>query len=385
MSYLFFNRSLQRPIVAILVGVLFLGLSSCKLNHIVEMPQREIHEYKRIKIGGMRQAVMVRGTDINNPVMVFLHGGPGFPLFPFAPMGETMRRLEEEYTMIYWEQRGTGRSFSRRIPPESMTVEQFVEDTRQIIEFALEYTGQDKAFVWGHSWGSGIGALFASRYPEMVHAYVSTGQSVHPFRNERLSYEFVLERATEENNRRALRQLGRIDTIPEQYTLSDALTIRRWVYHYGGIVVEGAEERPYVDLREIQATLTSPFYTLNDRLNMILFPYYSAEMLWEDLKTLNLKEKAPKIDVPVFFLVGRHDVIVSALLAEEYFEMLEAPAGKTLIWFENSAHRPHTEEREKFLNILKQRVITEAFPEEYWETTWLEQEQGAPVINEDSD
>jgi pimeloyl-ACP methyl ester carboxylesterase len=89
-----------------------------------------------------------------------------------------------------------------------------------------------------------------------------------------------------------------------------------------------------------------------ERINLILFPRYSAEKLWGEMKTLDLIQDAPRIDVPVYFLLGRHDVIVSSALAEEYFLELEAPRGKTLHWFEESAHRPQREEREKFLEIM---------------------------------
>lgn len=355
---LLFDLRIRFLLVLIIVSSTLL-LGSCKVYQATEDPNRGINKFLRVEIGGIKQAVMVRGRKVENPVMVYLHGGPGFPLFPFEPMDETMKRLEEDYTMIYWEQRGTGRSFSRRIAPGTMTLDQFVEDTRQVVEYARRITGQQKVFIYGHSWGSNIGAMFAAQYPEMVHAYISTGQSVNPFKNERLNYEFVMRKALESNNRRALRQMSRIDTISNSYTLRDALVVRKWVYHYGGVVKLSDDERPYLDLEEAQIILTSPFYSLGDRINMLMFPYFSANELWEDLKSINLEKDVPRIEVPVYFLIGRHDVIVSAELAESYFEMLDAPKGKTLVWFENSAHRPHSEEREKFLNVLKQKVVSE--------------------------
>lgn len=345
------NPHLFLPLTVLLAMLLFPG---CSAYYFSRPGYADIHEFRMVEIDGIRQAVLIRGSNVANPVLVYLHGGPGFPLFPFEPAGETMRRLEDDFTMVYWEQRGTGKSFSRNIPPESMSVDQFVEDARIVTEYALEVTGQKQAFIWGHSWGSGIGALLAARHPELVRAYVSTGQSVNPYLNERLGYEFVRERALEENNRRALRQLQWIDTIPANYTLEDALTIRRWVYRFGGVVRQSTHERPYVDLQEILNMLTAPEYSILERLNLILSPHYSAEKLWSEMKSLDLTEDAPRIEVPVYFLLGRYDVIVSSALAEEYFRELEAPRGKTLHWFEESAHRPQREEREKFLEIMDQ-------------------------------
>ncbi len=332
--------------------------SGCTTYRLRERPGKDIQQFEMVKIGGIRQAIKIRGDFSDNPVLVYLHGGPGFPLFPFEPQGESMLRLEKQFTMVYWEQRGTGKSFTRRIPRQSMNIEQFIEDTRQVVEYARQATGAEKVFLWGHSWGSNIGALFAARYPELLYAYISTGQSVSPFENERLAYEFVREKALEEGNSRALRQLARIDTTEAGYSLQNALTVRRWVYRYGGIVKDGSD-RPYVDLVEIEQILSAPEYSITDRINLILFPYFSAEELWADLKALDLKEKAPRIEVPVYFFVGRYDIIVSALLAKEYFEMLEAPAGKQLILFEHSAHRPFDEEREKFLEVMKKRIVRE--------------------------
>ena len=344
---------------------------SCSAYRVSVLEEDGIYFFDKVEIGGVSQSVMIRGTDKSNPVMVYLHGGPGYPLFPLdpsAPMGWDeadglpMQRLEESFTMVYWEQRGTGRSYSWRLPDDSMTVDRFVEDTRELTDFVTEKLGQEKVFLWGHSWGSNVGALFAARYPEALHAYVSTGQSVNPFENERLCYEFVLENALKENNRRALRQLERVDTVPENYGVRDALLVRRWVFHYGGIVLEGADERSYVDIGDIWRTLTSPQYSLIDKINLALRPYYSINQLWEPLKELDLTADAPRIEVPVFFLMGRHDVIVSAKLAEEYFHMLDAPSGKTLIWFEESAHRPYHEEPDKFLDVMTGKIRQLAEP-----------------------
>lgn len=351
--------------------IALLLMVSCSTYRANVIGEDGIYLYNKVKIGGVYQSVMIRGTDKNNPVMLYLHGGPGYPLFPLdpsAPLGwddqedRMMHHLEEKFTMVYWEQRGTGRSYSWRLPDDSMTVDRFVEDTRELVDYATRLLGHEKVFLWGHSWGSNVGALYASRYPESLYAYMSTGQSVEPYKNERLCYEFVLENALEENNRRALRQLERVDTMSGNYGVRDALLVRRWVYNYGGIVHEGGNERPYVDLPDVWRILTAPQYSLIDKINLVLKPYYSINQLWDPLKELDLTRDAPRIEVPVFFLVGRHDIIVSAKLAESYFHTLDAPAGKTLVWFEKSAHRPYHEEPDKFLDVIMEQVRQVAVP-----------------------
>ena len=90
---------------------------------------------------------------------------------------------------------------------------------------------------------------------------------------------------------------------------------------------------------------------------MIIRPVYSVEALWDDLMNLDLTREAPRIDVPVVFMVGKHDVIVSAELAIDYFQKLEAPKGKELVLFEESAHRPYNEQTEKFLDAIEKHIL----------------------------
>jgi len=345
----------QKLSTSISIIVFMLLMSSCATQHrFAEFRQRKVHHFDMVSIGGVKQAIMINSKSKDNPVLVYLHGGPGFPMLPFEPFESQMKDLEKHFTIVYWEQRGTGKSYSSSIDNASMNVEQFVSDTREVVEYARELLGVEKVFLWGHSWGSNLGAIYASRYPETLYAYISTGQSANPFLNERLAYEYVKENAIRDNNTRALRQLARIDTVPENYKVRDALTIRKWVYRYGGIVFDNSNERPYVDLTEIRTILSSPLYSWQAKYNLVMNPYFSIETLWDDLKDLDLFQEASHIDVPVYFLVGRHDIIVSHILAEKYFDHIKAPEGKQLIWFEKSAHRPHSEETEKFNAVMMQ-------------------------------
>ncbi len=352
-------RTLLIPGLSVLLIAL---LFSCRAYRSAYISERGVHYFQRINLGGVRQSVMIRGHDKDNPVMLFLHGGPGFPLFPVDQASGVMRELESHFTMVYWEQRGTGGSFNWRLPVKSLSVDDFVADTHELVEYVCALLDKEKLFIWGHSWGSNVGAKYAATHPDRLYAYVSTGQSVNPFLNERLCYEYVLREAAERDDRRALRQMERVDTLPRNYSLRDALLVRRWVYNYGGVVREVDPMDRYIDLAYVLRTLTAPEYGLPDKLNMVLMPYFSAEELWEDLKELNLEDSVPSIGVPVYFLLGRHDVVVSAELAAAYFEVLEAPAGKTLIWFEESAHRPHHEETDRFLRVMREQIRPHASP-----------------------
>jgi len=343
---------------SIVFALILLLLSSCAAHRFSEFKHKEVHIFKMLKIGGVKQAVLINGNKATNPVLVFLHGGPGFPMLPFDPFSEIMKKLEDKFTIVYWEQRGTGKSFDNSITPESMNMSQFLSDTKEVVDFTKKTLNVDKVFLWGHSWGSSIGAIYASKFPEDLHAYMSTGQSVNPLMNERLAYEFVLKKSIKDNNKRALNQINKIDTVAANYSLESAFILRKWVYRYGGIVYKNKNERPYVDIQEIRQILAFPSYSLKTRMNLILNPNFSAVKLWEEIKKINLFEQAPTIKVPVYFFVGRHDIIVSHVLAEEYFNKLDAPKGKTLFWFEESAHRPFEEEMEKFYSHMVKDVLS---------------------------
>ncbi len=322
-----------------------------------------IDDYSIEMIGGVKQAIMIRGENIFNPVMLRLHGGPGYPYFPYLPEDGMLKELEKHFTMVYWEQRGTGASYSRKIKKSSMTVDQFVEDTNEVFEYVRNKLHAEKVYIWGHSWGSNIGILFAEKYPEKVIAYIGTGQSVFPLENERACYQFALEKTDGEINHKGLKELRKIDTI--DYQLKDALTVRKWIYSNGGVVYSNGEERSYIDEKMIRRIWKTPQYRFRNKINIILHPYYSGRQLWEDMKEINLFEQAPVLTIPVYFLLGKHDHIVSSALAAKYFEELKDSVGKQLFWFDHSAHRPYLEEPDKFFGLLVEKILPETFKVQY--------------------
>ena len=153
-----------------------------------EIVPGSIAEIRYLHLGGLEQWVMIRGENTENPLLITLHGGPGFPetrLFRTfnAP-------LEKAFTVVYWEQRGTGKSFDPKIPKSSMTVEQFIADLDELVEVLRGRFGKDKVAIYGHSWGSALGVLYASRFPDKVAAYVGAGQVGDWPASEAICYEF---------------------------------------------------------------------------------------------------------------------------------------------------------------------------------------------------
>jgi pimeloyl-ACP methyl ester carboxylesterase len=177
-----------------------------------------VESLEKVALGGVGQWLLIRGVDRSNPVLLHLHGGPGSADISIARFFDA--GLIEHFTVVHWDQRGAGKSFDPDIPPESMRREQFVLDTRDLASMLRERFGVAKIYLVGHSWGSEIGALAASRYPELFHAYVGVGQVVEKVEQERISYRFALDKAREAGNPRAIRELEEIGPPPYEESRS---------------------------------------------------------------------------------------------------------------------------------------------------------------------
>jgi pimeloyl-ACP methyl ester carboxylesterase len=311
-----------------------------------------VDSLEEVSLGGLEQWLLIRGWDRSNPVLLHLHGGPGSADISIARFFDT--ELVKHFTVVHWDQRGAGKSFSPDIPPESMTREQFVADVRELSDMLRKRFGVPRIYLVGHSWGSEIGALAASRNPELFHAYVGVGQVVEDSEQERISYQFALDRARETGNQRAIRELREVGP-PPYGGVSQLLVQRKWLERFGGVSrSEGATMRAL-----IERALSSPDYSIADAARFFRGQSFSlAHMFEEGLKT-NLFQQAPRIEVPAYFLCGRHDYNTPCELAERYYRALEAPRGKHFIWFEDAAHMLPYEVPDQYADALIDRVLKE--------------------------
>lgn len=339
--------------VLILMGVVFVGLILLRLYAQNRTAARirissaaGVHTIERIRLGGVDQWIQIRGDDHTKPILLFLHSGPGFPEMPFSHVNAP---LEKEFVIVQWDQRGAGKSYSSSIPESSMTIEQFISDTHELAQLLLKRFGRSKLYLVAHSWGSMVGALTVAKYPELFDAYVGISQAVNAPESERIMYRFALETATRQRNEKATTELKRIG-LPPYKSFADYRTMKGWVHHF-----RDAGYSEISPCKFARLALASPAYSWGDLLRLVLGMRFSFSHLWrEAFYRTDLFKQAPKLDVPVYFLLGRHDrtVTASAALAQQYFDGLEAPKGKHLIWFENSGHWPQLEEPEKFRAVL---------------------------------
>jgi pimeloyl-ACP methyl ester carboxylesterase len=310
-----------------------------------ELLPGSIADVDYLRLGGVEQWVMIRGESVANPILVLLHGGPGFP--EMRLFRHFNASLEKSFIVVYWDQRGTNKSFDRNIPESSMTLDQFLADLDELVDAVRKRFGRDKVAIYGHSWGSALGVCYAARFPEKVAAYVGAGQIGSWPASERLSYAFVLAEATRRHHRKALKELRAIG--PPPYSAQAKMVQGKWLGRFLGIV-RGTSFSKF-----LRIVLGGPEASFLDIPNIVRGMQFSQRTMWADVSALDLTTAVPALQVPVFFFLGRHDHVIAAETSAAYFEMLEAPS-KTLTWFEESAHEPPFEEPEKFNRAMVESV-----------------------------
>ncbi|MDO8848465.1 MAG: alpha/beta hydrolase [Coriobacteriia bacterium] len=339
--------------VLVLVGVLLLlspGRPTPFLDDNGKPLPGSISEKTRVTINGVEQGMFIKAKDASKPVLLYLHGGmPDYFLTERYPTG-----LDEDFVVVWWEQRGSGLSYSPDMAPESLTAEQIVADTLAMTDYLRERFGQDKIYLMGHSGGTFIGIQAAARAPEKYRAYIGVAQMSYQLRSEQLAYDYMLERFKSNGNADMARKLEAApvgDSVPLSNEYS---SVRDVAMHELGIGT-------IHDMRSIVTGLLlesfrSPEYTLGEKVGMWRGKIFSGSRLWNTELATDLTKKVTRLEIPVYFLHGAYDYTVSYPLAKAYYEQLDAPL-KGFYTFEQSAHSPLFEEPTKTCEILRTDVL----------------------------
>ena len=312
-----------------------------------------IERLEKVRIGGIDQWVSIRGNDRRNPVLLMLHGGPGWVAMPTSWYFQ--RGWEEYFTVVQWDQRGAGKTYVANDPATvapTMTRARMIADSEEMVAWLRKEFGKDKIFVMGQSWGSYLGLELAQRRPEWLHAYVGIGQLTNAPESERRGWAWTLQQAREDGNAEAVAELEALAPYAEgnaPVPLESLFKQRRWLNHYGGMV----HNRRGGDA-EAAAIKLSPEYTDQDVAGIWKGNDFSMQHLLGEVLTLDMSE-VHELKVPLFLFEGRHDHNVSSEVAAQWFETVKAPS-KQLVWFEQSAHEVMIEEPGKTLLTLVQQV-----------------------------
>jgi proline-specific peptidase len=347
-------------IVIGLIFLLFIGLQGYKF-HLKNSTEIEtpngISSLEEITLGGLKQWIFIRGADQNNPVLIFLHGGPGAS----APGMPSSRNLDAElikhFTVVHWDQRGAGKSYDNDIPMSSMTMDRFVEDCSELIDYVRKRLDVKKVFLVAHSSGTVTGIKTAHRYPEKIYAYVGVGQIIHDHDQVRLAYDFIIDEAEKSGDvkiQNAIKAIG-----PPPYETPEKLfKMQNYVFRLGGVIHDNSVKQ----IGSLMLSfLTSPEYSISDGLNSIMMKglFFSVSAMWDEINNIDITKEIRTIKVPVYFFEGKYDMATPTVLVKEFYDGLEAVKGKKLIIFENSAHMPMIEEKDKYDDLLINLVLKE--------------------------
>ena len=313
-----------------------------------------VERNETVRIGGIDQYVSIRGEDRRNPVLLVVHGGPGFPTMPMAWFAT--HGLEEYFTVVHWDQRGAGKTYLINDPKAvapTMKPLRFVDDTEELVSWLRKEMGKEKVFVLGTSWGSYVGLEFARRRPEWLHAYIGMAQAANIPESERRGYAFALAAARKAGNKQAIAELESIAPYPppgKTIPLEHIRIERKWSDFFGGVMAYRTRQ---VD--SIVVNL-SPEYSDEEARRVYEGNGFSQDFLFSPVLSVDFSN-VTKLDCPLIVFAGRHDRSVNSYVAHEWFERVQAPA-KHFVWFEHSAHEVMTEEPGKLLVTL----VTHARP-----------------------
>ena len=310
----------------------------------------EIDRREPVQLGESAQWIRIRAANPRNPLLLLVQQGPGLPMINEAQRFERVLSLADDFsTVIYWDQRGCGRSLRSADATRELSIQTMVGDTERLLAMLCDRFDRP-AVVAGFSMGATLAALATARRPDLVATLVTVGMDIDGAAAGKSAYEFALATAQARKVRRAIRQLQAI-APPPHLEPKEFATLERWAANFGGV----RRGRTYNSMVRslLLSLLRSPDYSLADAVRTLRGITAAQAALLPELAALDLTHSLTRLDSPVVMVQGRHDQVAPASLAERYAELLEAPS-KQLVWFEHSAHMPHLEEPERFRRLLAQ-------------------------------
>lgn len=310
-----------------------------------------IDRKERVLLGGLSQAIHIWGTKPENPVVLFLHGGPGIP--NRHGMAKNHMDLIDDLTIVAWDQRGTGGSYFG-CDPESLTLDQLISDCAELIDYLCDTLNKKKIFLLGASWGTELGTFVCQKHPEKIAGYIGYGQVVNGIENENVSYSFALEEAKKAGNAEDIAELERIGPpVNGQYkpVFEGLMTQRKIMKKYGG---HSTKKGGYVSGTVIPI-LTSPELDLRSKIGTAKGYKVCLSQMWPTIVHYDFVKDCGPFEMPYYIFQGRLDKNTPSSLVQEFYDSIVAP-DKDLIWFEHSAHGPMGEEPEKFKRLMREKI-----------------------------
>lgn len=333
------------------------------MSYAVQDP-KGIEELTAVTIGGVDQWLHIRGRNRDNPVLLHLHGGPGAPMIGY--MDAIQRPWEDYFTVVNWDQRQTGKSYFPADDENApLSIDQSINDTKEVIQYLLDHLQQDKLFILGCSWGTVLGMHMVKRHPEWLYAYIAVGQVVNQTESDRIAYERLLDHAREQSNNEVIAHLESMAPYPdpnnpEQSFIDHGAYIRSMLSDLAGeAMLHHSTFEDALTILHFNKAI-SPHLSLTDLSNATVgdtMALYRDLSFAKEFMEIDLPEQVGNtFDVPIFFFTGAHDWHSPRVLSDDWFKRISAPH-KELVHFEESAHGVLGEEPGKFLIALVNKVL----------------------------
>lgn len=308
-----------------------------------------IAELTKIRVNDSDQWLTLRGHKSDAPVILFLSGGPGGS--QMANARKALDDLEKDFVMVQWDQPGSGKSYGA-VPQDQLTLKRYIADGHAVTKYLKQRFNKQKIYLIGESWGSYLGIMLAKNYPQDYAAFIGSGQMVDFAQTEIDDYNLALKLARERGDTALVNKLEKRGTPP---------------YTDGNVALDSMAYLGYIDSEMARNSAIHPFksrlinsfmepeFGLIDKYNCIIGFMNTFNSVYPQLYGKDLRKDVPALDVPVYFLLGRHDINAPLPLAEEYYNLLSSPK-KELIWFEHSGHNPWNTEADRYMQEVRRIV-----------------------------
>ncbi len=283
--------------------------------------QKQVKTHEGVEIGGIKQWIGAKSDDDSKPLLLFLHGGPGFSSRAYSK--KFIKHLKKDFIVAQWDQRDTGITAAWNKQNDTIALEQMHKDTKEVVDYLLKKFKKEKLYLVGFSWGGFLGLNFANEHPELLHAYISVSSIIHGNESEELTLKLLKEKVQSSNNKTAIEEISKIN-IPF-HSWEELYYQRKWTAHFFNKKVS------------------------NRQYPKSLFEEWSQKRMdiFQEASKINYAEKAPEIGCPIYFFLSKNDFITNYAIAEKYYTNLKADQ-KQIIYFDQSFHEIPTDEPKKF-------------------------------------
>lgn len=304
--------------------LLFLFISSQSFG------QNPVDRTEIITVGGIKQYIRIKGKNDSNPILLFLHGGPGSSVMRQAD--HMTGKLQEKFTVVHWDQRETGETLRLNKSSQPLTLDLFYNDTHELIDSLLKWFQQPKLYLAGYSWGSGLGFHIADKYPGLLYAYIAISPVINQWESERIALEMLKQKM----GKKAQKELAQVK-IPFE-NAEQIYYHRKWLFTFDG---------------KKMTALTLP-------KGFILSWGNTWFDIWKASCDKNLFESIPAIQCPVYFFAGDKDYQTNHTIARDYFDKLSVPK-KDFFLFEGVGHGLPETDPGLFQDIVIEKILPETF------------------------